>query len=136
MFLEGRAVERVEIRIKRVYESASGEDGQRILVDRLWPRGISKEKAQICFWAKELAPSTALRLWYGHDPAKWEEFKARYFRELDANPAELEKLLEYIRKGPVTLPYSSTERRINNAAALKEYLEARGQNSEEKARSE
>lgn len=115
----------MEIKIKRVYEAASDQDGQRILVDRLWPRGISKEKAGIVFWAKNLAPSTELRRWYGHDPAKWEEFKSRYFKELEANPLELENLLNYVRRGPVTFLYSSTEERINNAAALKEYVEAR-----------
>lgn len=115
----------MEIKIKRVYQASSDEDGQRILVDRLWPRGISKEKAGIVFWARELAPSTQLRQWYAHDPAKWEKFKSKYFQELDANPQELEKLLEYVRRGTVTFLYSSTETRINNAAALKEYVEAR-----------
>lgn len=115
----------MKIKIKRVYEAVSEEDGQRILVDRLWPRGISKEKAGIVFWARELAPSTELRQWYAHEPAKWEEFKSRYFKELDANPLGLEKLLEYLGKGLVTFLYSSTETKINNAAALKEYLEAR-----------
>ncbi len=115
----------MQVQIKRVYEPFSPQDGQRILVDRLWPRGISKERAGIVFWAKQLAPSTELRQWYKHDPAKWEEFKSRYFRELEANPSQLEELLEFVRKGPVTFLYSSTETRINNAAALKEYVEAR-----------
>lgn len=115
----------VQVKIKRAYEEASDEDGQRILVDRLWPRGISKEKARIAFWARDLAPSTELRRWYSHDPAKWAEFKSKYFLELDANPQELDKLLQHVRRGPVTLIYSSTETRLNNAAALKEYLEAK-----------
>lgn len=115
----------MQIRIKRIYEPASDEDGQRILVDRLWPRGISKEKAEIVFWARELAPSTELRRWYSHDPGKWEEFKSRYFKELEARSQKVKELLEYVRRGPVTFLYSSTEPRINNAAALKQYVEAR-----------
>jgi uncharacterized protein YeaO (DUF488 family) len=74
------------IRIKRAYESPTDDDGFRILVDQLWPRGVSKEKAKIAFWPKDLAPSTELRHWYGHDPEKWSEFKSRYFAELDAKP--------------------------------------------------
>lgn len=113
----------MDVRIKRVYEEPSSEDGQRILVDRLWPRGISKERARLTLWARDIAPSTELRKWYGHDPKKWEEFKRRYFKELDANPKGVEELISYVRKGRVTLVYSSTEPKINNAAALKEYLE-------------
>ncbi len=112
------------IRIKRAYESASEDDGCRILVDRLWPRGISKVKAKIDYWLKELAPSTKLRHWYGHDPEKWSEFKSRYFSELDANPELLKELLDYIRKGTVTFVYSSKEQYLNNAVALKEYVES------------
>jgi uncharacterized protein YeaO (DUF488 family) len=114
----------MEIKIKRAYESPSDSDGCRILVDRLWPRGISKEKAKIDFWPKELAPSTELRHWYGHDPEKWSEFKSRYFAELDANPELVKELLEYVRKGAVTFVYSSKEQRLNNAVALKEYVES------------
>ncbi|NIO05405.1 MAG: DUF488 family protein [Proteobacteria bacterium] len=113
------------IRIKRTYESPTEDDGHRILVDRLWPRGISKEKAKIDFWPKELAPSTELRHWYGHDPEKWSEFKSRYFAELDANPELIKKLLGYIRKGTVTFVYSSKEQDLNNAVALREYIESR-----------
>jgi uncharacterized protein YeaO (DUF488 family) len=111
------------IRIKRVYELPEKDDGYRILVDRLWPRGISKEKAKIDSWLKELAPSTTLRQWYGHDPAKWPEFKSRYSAELDARPELVEELLNYVRKGTVTFVYSSKELRLNNAVALKEYIE-------------
>ena len=114
----------MEIRIKRAYESPSDDDGYRILIDRLWPRGISKEKARVDFWPKELAPSTELRRWYGHDPDKWSEFKSRYFAELDDNPEMVDELLDYVRKGTVTLVYSSKEQRINNAVALKEYVES------------
>lgn len=114
----------MKIRIKRVYEKPAKEDGYRILVDRLWPRGLTKDKAKIDFWPKNLAPSNELRQWYGHDPAKWREFKSRYFTELDANPDLLQELLTWVRRGPVSFLYSSKEERINNAVALKEYLEA------------
>lgn len=112
-------------RIKRVYDEAEKADGVRVLVDRLWPRGLSKEKAGIARWLKDLAPSTELRKWYGHDPARWEEFKARYFRELDQESEVIGELVEQAREGTVTLLYASTEKRINNAVALKEYLECR-----------
>jgi uncharacterized protein YeaO (DUF488 family) len=114
----------MKIRIKRVYEKPAKEDGYRILVDRLWPRGLTKEKAKIDFWPKNLAPSTELRQWYGHDPAKWGEFKTRYFAELQANPELLRELLTQVRRGSVSFLYSSQEERLNNAVALKEYLES------------
>jgi uncharacterized protein YeaO (DUF488 family) len=113
----------MEIKIKRAYESPSDDDGYRILVDRLWPRGISKEKAKLDFWPKELAPSTELRRWYGHDSENWSEFKSRYFAELDANPELMKKLLDFVSTGTVTFVYSSKEQRLNNAVALKEYVE-------------
>ena len=114
----------MKVNIKRAYESPSDEDGCRILVDRLWPRGISKEKAKIDFWPKELAPSTELRRWYGHDSEKWPEFKTRYFAELEGNPELVNELLEYLDKGTVTFVYSSKEQRLNNAVALKDYVES------------
>ncbi len=114
----------MEIKIKRAYESPGRTDGYRILVDRLWPRGISKEKAKVDFWPRELAPSTELRRWYGHDPEKWSDFKSRYFAELDGNPEMVKELLEYVRKGTATFVYSSKEQRLNNAVALKEYIES------------
>ena len=112
----------MKIRFKRAYDIPSDDDGYRILVDRLWPRGISKEKAKIDFWPKDLSPSTELRRWYGHDPEKWNEFKSRYFAELDGNIELLDELLEYINKRTVTFIYSSKEQQLNNAVALKEYL--------------
>ena len=111
------------IRIKRVYDAPVPEDGKRILVDRLWPRGLTKEKAKIDYWAKDVAPSNELRKWYGHDPAKWDEFRKRYFAELGKNAAAVEELIGAMGKGPVSFVYSSTERTINNAEALKLYLE-------------
>ena len=115
----------MKIKIKRVYEKSEQADGTRILVDRLWPRGLSKDKAKIDFWAKDISPSTALRRWYGHDPDKWPEFKERYFKELNENPAAVKELLHYANRGTVTLVYSAKEHRLNNAVVLKEYVESR-----------
>ncbi len=112
----------MRIRTKRVYESPDREDGRRILVDRLWPRGLSKAAARIDYWAKAIAPSTRLRRWYGHDPAKWKEFRRRYFAELDANVAGVDALRRELGKGTVTFLFSSREARLNNAAALLDYL--------------
>ncbi len=115
---------RITIRIKRVYEEPEEADGRRVLVDRLWTRGLSKEKAKLDVWVKEIAPSTELRRWYGHDPDKWLEFKTRYAAELEANPARVEELLAEVQAGTVTFLYSSKEERLNNAVALKEYIES------------
>lgn len=109
---------------KRVYEGFDEADGRRILVDRLWPRGIAKADAKIDFWAKSIAPSNELRKWYGHDPDKWAEFRQRYFRELDANPDGLAELRSHLGSGRVTLLFSSKETRLNNATALRDYLES------------
>ena len=115
---------RTVIQIKRVYEAPDSSDGFRILVDRLWPRGLSKADAKVGFWTKEISPSTKLRQWYNHDPQKWSEFKSRYFAELGAKLEKVEELLGYLRTGPVTFVYSSKEQRLNNAVALKEYIES------------
>ncbi|MDJ1159722.1 DUF488 family protein [Chelatococcus sp. SYSU_G07232] len=115
----------MDVAVKRVYEPASGEVGTRILVDRLWPRGIAREKASWSHWLRDLAPSDALRRLYGHDPAKWEEFRARYAAELDAVPQAMAELAALARQGRVTLLYSSRERELNNAVALRELLLAR-----------
>lgn len=112
--------------VRRVREERSPRDGCRVLVDRLWPRGLSKEAADVDLWLKELAPSHELRRWFDHDPELWEEFQRRYFRELDANEAEaLDDLVARGRKGPVTLLFGSREERFNNAVALARYLDAR-----------
>jgi len=116
---------KTKIRIKRVYDEPAASDGRRILVDRLWPRGLTKEKAKIDHWAKDIAPSNELRKWYGHDPAKWDEFRKRYFAELGKNKAGVNALVETMGKNGVTFVYSSTERTINNAEALKLYMERR-----------
>jgi len=108
------------IKVKRVYDLIEKDDRVRILVDRIWPRGIKKDKIDI--WLKDIAPSNELRKWYNHDPNKWEEFKRRYFDELDKNP-KINKLLQLIRKNEnITLLYASKSP-YNNAIALKEYIE-------------
>jgi len=114
----------MDIKLKRVYEEPTKGDGYRILVDRIWPRGLSKEKAKIDFWPKEIAPSNELRKWYRHDPEKWDEFKSRYFKELKDRSEQVNELLEWIKKGAVTFVYSSKEQKLNNAVALKEYIES------------
>jgi uncharacterized protein YeaO (DUF488 family) len=113
----------MSIRIKRVYEPRARLDGHRVLVDRVWPRAVSRDALQLDGWAKDLAPSTALRKWFGHDPAKWREFKARYFRELEKNVVALEPLLDAARRSTVTLLFGAKETRFNNAVALKEFIE-------------
>jgi uncharacterized protein YeaO (DUF488 family) len=113
------------IQLKRAYEKPARGDGFRVLIDRLWPRGVRKEDLQLDLWLKELGPSTELRKWFGHDPEKWEEFRKRYFRELDSHPEEIRQLRARMRDGPLTLVFGSKEKRFNDANALKEYLEKR-----------
>ena len=110
------------IRLKRAYEQASDDDGFRILVERLWPRGVSKEKARIDLWLKDAAPSTELRRWYDHDPAKWEEFRRRYFAELEGHPEALAELRKHLDDGPVTFVFASKETEYNCATALRDYV--------------
>lgn len=110
------------ISIKRAYEPASRNDGTRFLVERLWPRGVKKESLKIEAWLKEVGPSTDLRTWFSHDPEKWDEFRRRYRRELDAHPEAWQPIVAAARRGPVTLVYSSHDTEHNNAVALQEYL--------------
>ena len=110
------------IKIKRIYDTPAEDDGFRILVDRLWPRGLTKEKAKVDLWLKEIAPSDQLRKWYAHDPKKWAEFRKKYFKELDVRKELVHQILQKTREGDVTLLYSSKEQNINNATALKEYI--------------
>ena len=112
------------IRLKRAYEPPEDTDGLRVLVDRLWPRGMSKESARLDYWAKEISPSDELRKWYNHDPDEWLEFKRRYFEELQGKLNEVKNLVNIIAGQSVTLVYSS-KARWSNALALKEYLELR-----------
>ncbi len=113
------------ITVKRVYDPPSSSDGLRVLVDRLWPRGLSKAAAKIDLWARELAPSTGLRKWYAHEAKKWPGFKRRFFTELKARTETLDSLRRETRKRKVTLLFASKEPRLNNAFALKQFLEAR-----------
>lgn len=112
------------LRLKRIYDQPEKDDGVRILVDRLWPRGLNKEKAKVDLWLKNIAPSNELRKWFGHEPDKWDEFKKRYCAELKKNSA-VTQLKEYMKKGRVTLLYSAKDEKHNNAVALKEFLEKR-----------
>jgi uncharacterized protein YeaO (DUF488 family) len=112
------------ITLKRAYEKAAPEDGTRFLVERLWPRGIKKADLQIDAWLKDVAPTDALRRWFAHDPEKWPEFRRRYFAELARHPEGWEPIRDASRRGPVTLVYSAHDTEHNNAAALKEYLQA------------
>lgn len=112
------------IKLKRAYEPPEKGDGLRVLVDRLWPRGVSKQSAHIDHWLKEIAPSDALRKWFSHDPSKWNEFRKRYVRELEKRPEAVAQLKQHVGKGVTTLVYSAKDEQHNNAVALKEYLES------------
>jgi uncharacterized protein YeaO (DUF488 family) len=110
------------IRLKRVYEAPAKTDGTRILVDRLWPRGLTKEKAHVDLWLKDVAPSTALRNWFAHDPTKWPEFKARYKAELKNNASQVALLKQAITRGPATLLYGAKDTEHNEAIVLQDLL--------------
>lgn len=112
----------MDVNIKRAYEPADTSDGYRILVDRLWPRGVSKERAKIDLWLKEVAPSTELRKWFGHDPAKWNEFQKRYRTELKTKGDLLNEIIVAGHSGPVTLIYGARDKVHNEAAVLQQYL--------------
>ncbi|HVO24047.1 MAG TPA: DUF488 domain-containing protein [Candidatus Margulisiibacteriota bacterium] len=113
------------IKLKRAYEPAAAGDGVRYLVERLWPRGMKKTELRLDAWLKDVAPSSDLRQWFSHDPAKWREFRQRYFRELQGNTGAWEPLLKAARRGTVTLLYSARDTEHNNAVALKEFLEGK-----------
>jgi uncharacterized protein YeaO (DUF488 family) len=110
------------ISLKRVYDKPSTKDGFRVLVDRLWPRGVKKETSRIDLWCKDIAPSNDLRKWFGHNPAKWDEFRRRYFKELDNHPAEVSLLTDKAGRSQLTLLFSAKDKIFNNAAALMEYI--------------
>ncbi len=110
------------ITVKRVYDPVSRNDGTRFLVERLWPRGVSKAKLRDVAWIKEVGPSTELRKWFGHDPDKWDEFRRRYRRELTSRPEAWRPIASKARRGKVTLVYSSHDTEHNNAVALQEFL--------------
>jgi uncharacterized protein YeaO (DUF488 family) len=111
---------KMKIKIKRVYEKPDKEDGFRILVDRLWPHGLTKEKASVDLWLKDIAPSTELRKWFGHDPEKWKEFRKRYNEELKKNEEQVYLLNDQIKKGTVTLVYGAKDEEHNEALVLKD----------------
>ena len=113
------------VRLKRAYEKPARGDGTRILIDRLWPRGVRKADAALDHWAKDIAPSTALRKWFGHDPARWPEFRRRYAAEIRRHPDELAELRALARKGPVTLVYSAHDELHNDAVVLRELVLSR-----------
>jgi len=114
----------LKLQIKRAYEPPSRADGTRVLVDRLWPRGLTKEKAKIDIWLKDIAPSTELRKWYGHDPDKWDEFKSRYRRELKSKADLLNEVRKKAAKGQVTLIYAARDEAHNEAVVLEQLLNA------------
>jgi len=114
---------KVSVRVKRVYAAPARSDGCRVLVDRIWPRGLSKEVASLDAWLKDVAPSSALRQWFRHDPAKWESFKRKYFAELDRQEGVLDRLLEPCPGRTLTLLFAAQDTEHNNAVALKEYLD-------------
>ncbi len=111
------------IQLQRAYDAESSTDGTRFLVERLWPRGMKKTSLKIESWLKDVAPSTELRKWFNHDPAKWDEFRRRYFAELKANPEAWQPILQAARHGTATLVYSSHDTEHNNAVALQEFLQ-------------
>jgi uncharacterized protein YeaO (DUF488 family) len=111
------------IHLKRAYDAPSKSDGERILVDRLWPRGVTKARAAVDLWLKEIAPSPALRKWFGHDPARWKPFQQRYWKELQANQNAVDVLRQKAKRGAVTLVYAARDQEHNHALALKEFLE-------------
>jgi uncharacterized protein YeaO (DUF488 family) len=114
---------RDKLKLKRVYEAPHKDDGTRILVDRLWPRGLTKERAKVDLWLKEIAPSTELRRWFGHDPKKWRSFRERYETELKDHADQLKLLKSKVKEGTVTLIYGARDQQHNEALVLKQFLE-------------
>ena len=115
-------IKAANVKLKRAYERPSAGDGTRILIDRLWPRGVKKTDAAIDHWAKDIAPSTALRKWFGHDPALWQEFRNRYAAEVHEHREQMDRLRAVARRGPVTLVYSAHDEVHNDAVALRDFL--------------
>jgi uncharacterized protein YeaO (DUF488 family) len=112
----------MEIKLKRVYEKPDEKDGYRILVDRLWPRGLTKEKAAVDLWLKDIAPTTELRKWFNHDPEKWKEFQKKYLNEIEENKEAVSTLKEHLKKGTVTLLYGAKDEVHNEALVVKNYF--------------
>lgn len=114
------------VRLKRAYEPATADDGTRVLIDRLWPRGVSKNAAALDLWLKDVAPTTALRKWFGHDPSRWAEFQQRYANELQQHPEAFEQLRGLARQGLVTLVFAARDEQHNDAVVLRGLLLGRG----------
>ena len=112
----------MKIKIKRVYEAPAKDDGMRILVDRLWPRGLTKQKAAIDLWLKEIAPTAELRKWFAHDPKKWTEFRKKYLQELKENKEQISIIKDHLKQGAVTLVYGARDQEHNEANVLEELL--------------
>ena len=121
-----RAIPAANVRLKRAYEQPAAEDGRRILVDRLWPRGVSKGEARLDRWMKQIAPSAELRTWFDHDPRRWDDFRRRYRAELRSHSAEVRELRSQAREGPITLVYSARDEVHNDAVVLRSVLLGRG----------
>ena len=121
------------IEIRRVYDEKRRSGGYRVLVDRIWPRGLKKDDVKPDLWLRDIAPSSELRKWFGHEPEKWQEFKERYFRELKARREDVQELLEHESKGKLILLFGAKDTEHNNAVALKEYLEGRRRRSRKAA---
>jgi len=117
-----KKVRAAKIKLKRAYEAPAASDGTRILVDRLWPRGVKKADAAIEEWMKDVAPSSALRKWFGHDPTRWQEFRRRYLKELREHPDALERLRALARQGPITLVFAAHDEAHNDAVVLRDVL--------------
>ena len=117
-----RKVPAGNVKLKRAYEPPASDDGTRVLIDRLWPRGISKKRAAIDQWMKDISPSTELRKWFGHDPARWDEFRRRYAKEVRQNTDLLDQLRSLARHGPITLVYSAHDEEHNDAVELRELI--------------
>jgi uncharacterized protein YeaO (DUF488 family) len=120
--LMGKRITTANVKLKRAYEPSAGDDGTRILIDRLWPRGVKKADAAIDEWVKDIAPSTALRKWFGHDPARWRKFRSRYAVEVYKHPEQLNRLRALARQGPITLVFSAHDQVHNDAVALRSLL--------------
>lgn len=115
----------MDVQVRRAYDPPGPGDGYRVLVDRVWPRGVSKDKLELDEWRKEIAPSTRLRKWFGHDPERWNEFQERYFAELEEMQDSVQELMKRARRGRITLVYGARDRDHNQAVALSTYLRAR-----------
>jgi len=118
----GNRIRAASIKLKRAYEPPAQTDGRRILIDRLWPRGVSKARLAIADWMKEIAPSTELRQWFGHDPARWREFRGRYAEEIRGHPEQVRELRGFAAEGPLTLVYSAHDEAHNDAVVLRAAL--------------